>query len=199
MATIRTGRRRTVHIDFWGACGLGVLAIAVAGYLHHHPVVAVALGTAIAASLTLYVVARRRLRGWLRGRSGGRSVRRFLRLSPTRFEDAVADLMKSSGITGARRTGGAGDLGADVVGWDRAGRKVVTQCKRYALTRAVGSEDMQRFVGTARVHHGADIALFVTTSRFTKPALAYAAEHRIWTVDGEQLAEWARTGYAPWL
>lgn len=196
MATItRTARRRQVRIDFWGACGLGVLAIAVAGYLHHHPVVAVALGTAIAAGVTLYVVIRRRLR---RG-FGGTGIYKFLRLSPSRFEDAVADLMQRSGVQGARRTGGAGDLGADVVGWDRAGRKVVTQCKRYALTRAVGSEDMQRFVGTARVHHGADIALFVTTSRFTKPALAYAAEHRIRTVDGEQLAEWARTGYAPWL
>jgi restriction system protein len=197
MATITraTRRRRKVRIDGWGATGLGVLAIAIAGYLHHHPGVAVALGVTIAASIALYVIARRRLRR-RKPRAAGR---RFLKLSPTSFEDAVADLMRRSGVADARRTGGAGDLGADVVGWDRAGRKVVTQCKRYAVDRAVGSEDMQRFMGTARVHHCAGVALFVTTSRFTKPALDYARQHDIRTVDGEQLAEWDRTGYAPWL
>lgn len=194
-STTRTARRRTVRVDFWGALGLALAVLLVVGYLHDHPDVALALGVSLIASLALYVAIRRRAGR----RFGGRGIGRYLRMSPGRFEDAVADLMQRSGVRDARRTGAAGDLGADVVGWDRAGRKVVTQCKRYAPGRPVGSEDMQRFVGTARPHHAADVALFVTTSRFTKPALAYAAEHRIRTVDGEQLVEWARTGYAHFL
>jgi restriction system protein len=194
-STTRTTRRRKARIGNGGAVVLAVLALAVAGYLRDHPGTAAALGAGLAAVLALYAATRYRIGR----RIGPRTLRRFLLMTPGRFEDAVADLMQSSGISDARRTGGAGDLGADVVGWDRAGRKVVTQCKRYKPSTAVGSPDMQRFVGTARPHHQADIALFVTTSRFTKAAAAYAREHGIRTVDGEQLAEWARTGYAPFL
>ncbi|MFH9756176.1 restriction endonuclease [Streptomyces griseus] len=55
--------------------------------------------------------------------------------------------------------GGSGDLAADVVAYLADGRKLVIQCKKRAPHRSVSSQDMQKFVGTARPEHGADVAL----------------------------------------
>ncbi|MFJ6784409.1 restriction endonuclease [Streptomyces yangpuensis] len=61
------------------------------------------------------------------------------------------------------------------------GRKPVIQCKKYAPHRSVSSQDMQKFVGTARLEHGADDALFVTTgSRSREPRWAWRCARTFW-------------------
>jgi len=106
------------------------------------------------------------------------------------FEVFVAELCRRDGCAAVEVSGGAGDLGADVVALLPDGRKLVIQCKRYGRTRSVGSPDMQRFVGTARPVHGADVAVLVATCRFTAPARDLAADQDIVTVDRKALTRW---------
>ncbi|WP_262699485.1 MULTISPECIES: restriction endonuclease [Streptomyces] len=59
--------------------------------------------------------------------------------------------------------GGANDNGADVLGRLPDGRSMVIQCKRYAPTSTIASRELRDLLG-ARVHFGADLAVFVTTT-----------------------------------
>ncbi|MET7275712.1 restriction endonuclease [Streptomyces flaveolus] len=109
------------------------------------------------------------------------------------FEGYVADLCRRDGCTKVVVSGKSGDLGADVIGYLPDGRKLVVQCKKYAPHRSVGSQDMQKFVGTARLEHGADVALFVTTSRtFTKAALGLALRQDIVALHRDLLGSWVK-------
>ncbi|MFJ4845964.1 MULTISPECIES: restriction endonuclease [unclassified Streptomyces] len=54
----------------------------------------------------------------------------------------------------------------------------------------------QRRVGTVVRHHVEDVVVLVTTSGFTPPALEFAHERGVRTVDGAAV-EWDRRGYAP--
>ncbi|MFI8825692.1 restriction endonuclease [Streptomyces sp. NPDC053431] len=115
------------------------------------------------------------------------------------FEHTVAALCVRDGCGAVEVVGGAGDLGADVVATTADGRRVVLQCKRYAPDHRVGSPDLQRFGGTCFTVHGADVAVLVTTSSFTVPALEYAASCGILCVDGTALDAWtASVSPAPW-
>ncbi|MFF8882913.1 restriction endonuclease [Streptomyces flaveolus] len=114
-------------------------------------------------------------------------------LSWQEFEAYVADLCRRDGCTKVVVSGKSGDLGADVIGYLSDGRKLVIQCKKYAPHRSVGSQDMQKFVGTARLEHGADVALFVTTSRtFTKAALGLAQRQDIMALHRDLLGSWVK-------
>ncbi|MFJ8143243.1 restriction endonuclease [Streptomyces sp. NPDC096013] len=106
------------------------------------------------------------------------------------FEEHVAKLCRRDGCTRVQRVGGRADLGADVIGWMRDGRKLVVQCKRYAKHRTVGSPDLQKFNGTVRSEHGADIALFVASCVFTRHARAFAARHQLTLIDVDLLGFW---------
>ncbi len=110
------------------------------------------------------------------------------------FEDLVARLLARDGHTDVRVIGGSGDLGADVVAVDPAGRHLVVQCKRYAPHRCVSSPDMQKFLGTVWDEHGADLAWYVTTSGFSKPATALAERRGVRLVGRRQLTEWMAGG-----
>lgn len=66
--------------------------------------------------------------------------------------------------------GGAGDNGADVIGRLPDGRTLIIQCKRYAPTSTIASRELRELLG-AKAHFGADLAVFVTTTRFSRPAL----------------------------
>ncbi|MEV0444574.1 restriction endonuclease [Streptomyces spectabilis] len=114
-------------------------------------------------------------------------------LSWQEFERYVADLCRRDGCTKVVVSGKSGDLGADVTGCLSDGRKLVVQCKKYAPHRNVSSQDMQKFVGTARLEHGADVALFVTTCRtFTKAALGLAMRQDIVALHRDLLGAWVR-------
>ncbi|PWI13138.1 hypothetical protein DI272_02560 [Streptomyces sp. Act143] len=109
------------------------------------------------------------------------------------FERFVADLCRRDGCTNVVVSGRSGDLGADVVGHLPDGRKLVVQCKKYAPERSVSSQDMQKFVGTARLEHGADVAVFVTTCRtFTKAAQGLALRQDIAALHRDLLGAWVR-------
>ena len=120
-------------------------------------------------------------------------------LDPDAFEQTVADLCLRDGCGDVEVVGGAGDLGADVTAVTPDGRRLIVQCKRYGETNKVGSQDLQRFGGTCFTVHGADIAVVVTTSDFTAPALEYAEQCGILCVNGEELSAWLDgTGPRPW-
>ncbi len=109
-------------------------------------------------------------------------------LTPTQFELAIGGLMRRSGYSDVRHTGGGGDLAADLICRDGRGARVVVQCKRYGAGCAVTSPEMQQFIGMIYAHHHADYGVYVTTSTFTQPASALAAQHRIRLLDGAHLA-----------
>ncbi|MEU7579986.1 restriction endonuclease [Streptomyces sp. NPDC041068] len=114
-------------------------------------------------------------------------------LSWQEFEHCVADLCRRDGCTNVVVSGRSGDLGADVIGRLADGRKLVVQCKKYAPHRSVSSQDMQKFVGTARLEHGADVALFVTTCRaFTRAALGLAQRQDIVALQRDLLGSWVK-------
>ncbi|MDX3310494.1 restriction endonuclease [Streptomyces sp. NPDC054884] len=120
-------------------------------------------------------------------------------LDPDEFEQAIAELCRRDGCRDVDVVGGAGDLGADVVARTPDGRLLVIQCKRYHDGNRVGSQDMQRFGGTCYTVHGADVAVVVTTSDFTGPALEYAGQCGIVCVDGRELLRWQDgVGPRPW-
>ncbi|MFI8405174.1 restriction endonuclease [Streptomyces sp. NPDC085463] len=119
-----------------------------------------------------------------------RSMETVWALDPSQFEEYVANLCRRDGCTEVRRVGAANDLGADVMGRLPDGRKIVVQCKRYAKHRTVGSPDLQKFNGTARSEHGADVPLFVASCKFTKQTRAFAARHGLVLVDIDLLGFW---------
>ncbi|MFI8305028.1 restriction endonuclease [Streptomyces sp. NPDC085927] len=120
-------------------------------------------------------------------------------LDPAEFEQAIAELCRRDGCLDVDVVGGAGDLGADVVARTPDGRLVVIQCKRYCDANRVGSQDMQRFGGTCFTVHEADVAVVVTTSDFTAPAIEYAEQCGIVCMDGQELLRWQDgVGPRPW-
>ncbi|MFF9851503.1 restriction endonuclease [Streptomyces litmocidini] len=122
-----------------------------------------------------------------------------LAVDPEGFEHTIAALCARDGCSPVEVVGGAGDLGADVIATTVDGRRVVLQCKQYGEDHRVGSPDLQRFGGTCYAVHEADVAVLVTTSSFTEPALEYAASCGIVCVDGTELAAWTEsTVPAPW-
>lgn len=124
----------------------------------------------------------------------------FDALDAQEFEQAVAALCARDGCTGVEVVGGAGDLGADVLAVTPDGRRLVIQCKRYGAEHRVGSQELQRFGGTCYTVHEADVAVLVTTSDFTTPAVEYAAQCGIVCLDRDALRVWSEgTGPAPWL
>lgn len=110
-----------------------------------------------------------------------------LELTPGQFEDLVAVLFTRIGHTGVQRTGGAGDLGADIVCRDPDGRSTIVQCKRYAPGSTIGAPVVQTFIGMQAVHHRAERGVIVTTAGFTRPAIDLARQHGIMLIDGAML------------
>ncbi|WP_055550634.1 restriction endonuclease [Streptomyces sp. NBRC 110028] len=109
-----------------------------------------------------------------------------------RFERYVAELCRRDGCTRVVVSGKSGDLGADVIGLMPDGRRLVIQCKHYAPHRTVSSGDMQKFLGTAKAEHGADVSVFVTTAHFTRAAQALAIKHDILALHRNLLGAWVR-------
>ncbi|MFE6161197.1 restriction endonuclease [Streptomyces sp. NPDC056486] len=123
----------------------------------------------------------------------------YAELDPDGFEHAIADLCVRDDCQEVEVVGGACDLGADVIAITSDGLRIVIQCKRYGDANKVGSQDLQRFGGTCFTVHEADIAVLVTTSDFTAPALEYAQQCGIVCVNGEGLDAWLHgTGPSPW-
>ncbi|GHH79671.1 hypothetical protein GCM10018793_33100 [Streptomyces sulfonofaciens] len=121
---------------------------------------------------------------------GRRSLAEVDAMSWQDFERYVAGLCLRDGCTDVQVSGRSGDLGADVLGRLPDGRRLVVQCKHYAPHRTVPSGDMQKFVGTAWLHHRADVAVFAATCTFTRAALALAVQQGVLALHRDLLGQW---------
>ncbi|MFJ9011607.1 restriction endonuclease [Streptomyces canus] len=65
----------------------------------------------------------------------------------------------------------------------------VIQCKRYAPSSSIASRELRDLLG-AKVHFQADVAVFVTTTRFSRPSERFAVEHGILAVHRDHLGLW---------
>lgn len=114
------------------------------------------------------------------------------------FQQLVACLMDRDSFVEVRATGLRDDLSTDVVGQTPAGHTVVIGCNRDAPHRRVGPPDVQRFLDG----HSADIAVLVTTGRFTRSAIALGERRNVVLLDRSQLAAWMTgraTSLSPYL
>ncbi|MFC9285720.1 restriction endonuclease [Streptomyces sp. NPDC057052] len=116
-------------------------------------------------------------------------MKQLAALTATGFEQACADLLVRDGFRRPLRVGGAGDLGVDVTARDDEDRLLILQCKQYQ--NPVGSGHVQKFNGTARPHHGADIPIMIAFNGFTQPAIDFARHHRLILVGRPELKKWA--------
>lgn len=114
--------------------------------------------------------------------------------SPTFFEQTVINLLVAMGYGGAGGkatvTRASNDGGIDgIIDQDALGlSRVYVQAKRYASDNSVGRPELQAFVGA--LSGKADGGVFITTGRFSKGAIEYAAvvPTRIILIDGARLA-----------
>ncbi|BCY07196.1 hypothetical protein L3i22_022840 [Actinoplanes sp. L3-i22] len=192
MARRRRRRRKAgTQGPLTAIAGLGLIALlfVLVEQARAHPLAAtlIALGLTAAAALAtwLWAAERRRIA------AHEREVAVTDGMTGEQFEHFTARLMRASGFRGVRVVGGSGDMGADVFACTRDGRRVVVQCKRFAGN--LGSPHVQRFAGTAREIHGADVALLVTTGRPTAQAREVALRCRITLIDRAGLATWLST------
>ncbi|MFI0977466.1 restriction endonuclease [Streptomyces sp. NPDC021093] len=196
----RSKRQRRSTAVGWAASAAGILILVLAAnWRSAWPYLLGVLVTAVlgVAGLWLWRSHRRARAGDLAWRKGEERKARELSmaavdaLSWQEFEEYVAELCRRDGCTRVEVSGRSGDLGADVVGLLPDGRRLVVQCKAYARERSVPSADMQKFVGTARPEHRADVALFVTTCRaFTRDALGLAVRQDIFAMHRDLLGAW---------
>ncbi|MDX3243517.1 restriction endonuclease [Streptomyces sp. ME18-1-4] len=116
-------------------------------------------------------------------------MKQLAAMTATGFEQACADLLARDGFRRTRRVGGAGDLGVDVTARDHDDRLLILQCKQYQ--NPVGSGHVQKFNGTARLHHGADVPIMIGLNGFTQPAIDFAAHHDLILMGRPELKKWA--------
>lgn len=198
----RLKKRTRKQLKVWGAVAAVVAAVWVAGnWSRVWPVLAAAAAAAVlgGAGWALLRAHRRAVGQDLAWRAQEEARARELSMAQVdaltwqEFETYVAQLCRRDGCSQVVVSGRSGDLGADVVAYLPDGRKLVIQCKKYAPHRSVSSQDMQKFVGTARPEHGADVALFVTTCRaFTRDALGLALRQNIVALHRDLLGSWVK-------
>ncbi|MFB6524243.1 restriction endonuclease [Streptomyces sp. NPDC056401] len=108
------------------------------------------------------------------------------------FELHVAELLRRDGCTDVEVYGGhGGDRGVDITAKTADGRSVAVQCKNFAPFRHVLSGEMQKFLGSSKVLHQADVALYVATCAFTRESLAIAAQGGVTAVHRGLLEAWS--------
>ncbi|WP_443068986.1 restriction endonuclease [Streptomyces sp. NBC_01361] len=198
----RLRKRTRRQLQLWGMAAAAAVAVWMAGnWASVWPVLLLGLAVAVVggAGWGLWRAHRRAVgedRQWRaqeEAKARESSMAEVDALSWQAFERYVADLCRRDGCIRVVVSGKSGDLGADVVGYLADGRKLVIQCKKYAPQRSVSSHDMQKFVGTARPEHGADVALFVTTCRaFTRDAQGLALRQDIVAVHRDLLGAWVK-------
>jgi hypothetical protein len=79
----------------------------------------------------------------------------------------------------------------DITGRTADGRTLVVQCKRFAPYLSVTSPAVQGFIGSAKVLHTSEVALFVATCPFTRDALNVASDGGVIAVHRGLLEEWS--------
>lgn len=103
------------------------------------------------------------------------------------FEDLVARLLERDGYRSVQVVGRAGDRGVDVTAVCPDGRRIAVQCKRQKKT--VGSDRVRNLIGAVHGTYTGHVGVLVTSSTFTRPALA-EADGRLVLVDRTTLVRW---------
>ncbi|MEV5082349.1 restriction endonuclease [Streptomyces sp. NPDC056159] len=134
-------------------------------------------------------VVRGPLERWPRDRYGIKA------LTPYEFEDFVAWLLQRDGCLDVKRVGGAGDDGVDVRGRTVLDRPVAVQCKH--LSNKVSPRQVREFLGAVIAEHRDGVAVFVTSSYFTKNADEFGVAHGLVLVNMQQLVSWAGGSWSP--
>ena len=89
------------------------------------------------------------------------------------FERLLARFLEHGGFSSVTVVGGSGDLGADIVGWNR-GRRWVVQAK-FRTTSNTGRQAVAEAFD-AHWHYDADVIVAATNRFFTSDAFAYRAQ-----------------------
>lgn len=99
------------------------------------------------------------------------------------FEDLLAIYFESLGLK-VTKTKRSHDYGADLI-VERGDEKVAIQCKLY-FNRTVSNSAVQE-IASAKDFYGAEKAVVITNSRFTKPAQILAEKIGVKLIDREGL------------
>jgi hypothetical protein len=106
------------------------------------------------------------------------------------FQQLIARLMRRDSFVGVRATGARDNLFTDVVGHTPSGQRVVVYCYRDAAHRRVDADAVRHFLGPVDDQHSPDIAVLVTTGRFTRSAIAFSERRDVVLLDRSQVAAW---------
>lgn len=112
------------------------------------------------------------------------------KLDPYKFERLCAKLFEKMNLENVKYTQSSNDKGIDGFGdlvFGLVKFRVVFQAKRFSQN-AIGSPDIQKLAG-AMQQNGAEKAVFITTSRFSKNAKEAASNLKIELIDGDRLIE----------
>jgi restriction system protein len=132
---------------------------------------------------------------------GRRTLDAFHRMTPARFEQAIAELAQQDPeVLRAIAVGQANDRGMDVHVHLTDGRRILIQCKHHEPGNNVGSPVVQTINGVYRDIHHCHAAAIVTTADFTRAAIdtntMLPAPIRL--INGAALVQWANGGPPPW-
>lgn len=122
----------------------------------------------------------------------GEEIRqRLYNIDPIEFEKMVADLWELQGYE-TEVSQASNDMGVDVIAKKSdamVDTRLAIQVKRYSEGNDVGRDEVQQYHSMKVQDASIDGAVVVTTSRFTKPAEEWAADHGMKLIDGDDLVE----------
>lgn len=127
--------------------------------------------------------------GIFRKRINVSSLEELRRLDPYQFEKVVGDYFRDCGYT-VQQTKRSNDGGKDLVMY-KCGQTYYVECKKYAKSNPVSRPLIQKLVGAC--HPVGAKGIFITTSRFTKEAIAEAHRSGIQLIDGDQFIKMLRS------
>ncbi|MDE5977300.1 MAG: restriction endonuclease [Turicibacter sp.] len=111
------------------------------------------------------------------------SINQLLQMSPYKFESYVAEFFREQGYT-VFQTKRSNDGGKDLV-MHKCGQTYYVECKRYAKSNLVSRPLIQKLVGAC--YPVGAVPIFITTSSFTKGAIAEARKSGVRLIDGHKL------------
>jgi restriction system protein len=117
------------------------------------------------------------------------SLEQVARLTPSQFEEYVAQRIFARQGYAVVNTPDVKDGGIDVIVTDAHGRRALVQCKLYR--HPVGEPTVRDLYGVL-MHDGAHMAYLVTNSTISTAARRWAAGKPIGLIDGSQLVELAQ-------
>lgn len=123
-------------------------------------------------------------------RSDQELVRWLRRMSPTEFEEYIADLFSKMGFK-TKVTGGAYDEGVDVIA-EKDGIKHYIQCKKF-VAQEVRPGDLRDFYGAIADHLATGKGYFITTNKFTLEAERFVQDKPIELIDSYKLIKYIRS------